>query len=799
MTELPILFIAVTLLAALVSSAIAAVALRRRAPGSAMLGVLMLASAFWCLTYAAELVAADLGTKVAWARLAYVGIVLIPPSWLVFCLRYTDRPRGAQAWLFGPLFIVPAVTVALVMLGPGPGMVWTSVSLESLAPSDALSVTHGLWFWVHTAYSYACLLAGSTMLLSTVLTKVRPLTKLGGTIVLAVALPWLANALTLLYVEPATGLDLTPPVMAFSAVLVALALSRLGLLSVFPGMVSVAHRTVLHGMRDGVVVVGRDGTILSANPAAVDLLHPDGDEIQGRLVLDVIPDLPMPGGGSSGTCVVHREYSFETALPTHHGSERIVEIVVSRLGTPRSSPGVVMVMRDVTERRLLQEELKHQALHDDLTGLANRALLREQLKTLLALHARNRQDMALLLLDLDRFKEINDTFGHGAGDEVLRTMAERLRSTLRDSDLVARLGGDEFAVLLPGCGTEEALAVAADLRRRMTDTVTVHQRQVAVSASIGVAVAPAHGTDHSELLRRADVALYLAKDTSGGVALYDVQLDPNSPDRLELVEKLRRAVRRRGLCLVYQPIVRTSDLEVDHVEALARWPLEGRLPLEAGHFIPLAEECGLLGEITAWVVDEALSQCRSWQSMGLRTGVAINLSATDLRDPELVARVAAALSRNRLDPGQLCIEVTESSAMTSPERTRMILGALRSSGVRVAIDDFGVGHSSLAYLRTLPATELKIDRTFMPGAASEAADGAIVRASIALAHDLGLTVTAEGVEHLDVLRHLADLGCDCVQGYGVAPPMAPDDLLTWVRSRGSSIVQDETRALSLAR
>ena len=788
MTAFLSVFLAATLLAAGVSVVVAFLALRRRTPGAAVFGVLMLACAVWCLAYAGELLANSLDAKVVCAKIAYFGIVVVPPAWLVFCLRYTGRPRN-RPWRLATLFVIPAVTLVLVLLGPGPGMVWTSVSLSGLVSFHGLSVTHGQWFWVNTAYSYVCLLTGSVVLLSTVLVQVRPLTRQGATIVLAVLLPWLANVATLLYVQPATGFDLTPPVMALSAVLIALSLSRFGMLDVFPGMVSVAHDAVLHGMRDGVLVVGRDGVVLDANPAAASLLDGQAGALVGRTVGDVIPDLPMPGDESSPMSVVYREYSFETSLPSRRGSERFVEIVVSRLGSRRSSPGVVMVMRDITDRRLLQEELKHQALHDDLTGLPNRALLREQLKTLLALQRRNGEDMALLLLDLDRFKEINDTFGHGAGDEVLHTMSERLRATLRDSDLVARLGGDEFAILLPGCDADEALAVAAHLRRQVTGSLTIHQRDVTVSASIGIAVAPIHGADESELMQHADVALYLAKDCAEGIALYEAELDPNSPGRMEQLAGLRRAVREGGLRLVYQPIVQTASGEVDHVEALARWPQEGRPPLEAGEFIPLAEECGLLGEITHWAIDEALRQCREWEDMGWRTGVAVNLSATDLADPELVARVTAVLSRMRLNPARLWLEVTETTAMTNPERTRVILGALRSSGVRVSIDDFGVGHSSLAYLRTLPATELKIDRSFVLGSAAEVTDRAIVRAAIALAHDLSLTVTAEGVERPEVLQRLADLGCDCVQGFGVARPMEPADLLRWAQSRDVSVAR----------
>ena len=304
-----------------------------------------------------------------------------------------------------------------------------------------------------------------------------------------------------------------------------------------------------------------------------------------------------------------------------------------------------------------------------------------------------------------------------------------------------------------------------------------------MSTSIGIAVGPEDGVDEGSLMQHADVALYLAKASAHGVSLYEADLDPNSPERLELINDLRKAVGQRELRLSYQPVVRTVGGDVAHVEALARWPRGDGNALDAADFIPLAEECGLIAEITAWALDEALRQCRLWDEAGWRAEVAVNLSTSDLRDPELVARVSAALSRAEVEPERLWLEVTETSAMENPQRARMILGALRASGVRVSIDDFGVGHSSLAYLRTLPAGELKIDRSFVHDVAREAGDRAIVRAAVALGHDLGLTVTGEGVEDAAALQQLTELGCDCAQGYGIAAPMGPDELLDWVRRR----------------
>lgn len=779
-------FVAISLLAAGTSVVVAVQALRRRhVPGATAFGAMMLAAAWWCIAYSGEILSTSLDAKEWWARVGYIGIVAISPSWLIFGLEYSGRVYGRVRLSLVLLWAIPALTVAAVFLSPSVGLVWSSTHLASLDSVTMLGVEHGPWFWLHTAYSYGCLLAGSVVLLGSVLSEVKTLTLQGVTMVVAVALPWLANAITLVFLGPWTTLDITPPVIVLSGALISLGLSRFGLLHVFPAMVPVARDTVMRGMRDGVLVVGRNGLILNANRAAEHLLGAEPGELAGRGVADLIPALSTAGGDDPESRTPISEYSIETTLQRPGSEDRVVEILVSPFGANPAAPGVAMAMRDVTERRYLEEELKHRALHDDLTGLPNRALLREQLKTLNALQRRDDRHIALLMLDLDRFKQINDTLGHGAGDQVLCTTASRLREALRESDLVARLGGDEYAVVVSGCTPAEAVALATTLRDRVTAPQTIKDRELTVSVSVGIAVGPEHGTDDGALLQHADVALYLAKGSPRGVALYEPDLDPNSPERLALISSLRDAVRRRDLSMAYQPVVSAADGVVVRVEALARWPLQNGRVLGAAEFMPLAQESDLLTEITEWALDEALGQSRRWEAAGWCTEIAVNLSPADLADPELFARVSAALSRAQVDPERLWLEVSESSVMANPQRARMVLSALRTSGVRVSIDDFGAGRSSLVYLRTLPAAELKIDRAFVRGLSENAADLAVVSAAVTLGHDLGLLVTGEGVEAEGSLPQLAALGCDCVQGYCIAAPMPADDLLRWMRTRVS--------------
>jgi diguanylate cyclase (GGDEF)-like protein/PAS domain S-box-containing protein len=785
-TDLQGVFVSVTLLAAATSTLVAVLALRRRhVPGAAAFSAMMFAGALWCAMYAGELLSATQYGQELWAQAAYFGIVLIPPCWLLFCLGYTGMLRDKSKARAALLFVVPAVTFAFALLGVSGGLIWTEARLAHVHGMDVLLVTYGPWFWVHTSFSYACLLTGAVILLATVLTEVKPLTGQGVLLVLAVVLPWVANIITLYVTQPRAGLDLTPPSIVLSGALVALGLSRFGALRVFPGIVPAARDAVMQGMRDGVMVVGRDGVILNANHAAEVFFNVSKGELAGHHVTQFVGDLPRLRGISDASAVPVREFSFETAIPSPDGDQRFTEIVVSPLAGNPSSPGLVMAMRDVTERRRLQDELEHRALHDELTALPNRALLREHLKELLALQKRGGAGIALLMLDLDRFKEINDTFGHGAGDQVLRTMAERLRAGIRESDLVARLGGDEFAVVLPACDGERAAAVAAGLRERITESLMVDHRHVSVGASVGIAIGPDHGEEEGVLMQHADVALYMAKESAQGVAVYEPGLDPNSPDRLELLDAVRNAVERCELAMHYQPVVHTLSGDMARVEALVRWPRPGGEVIEARDFIPLAERCGVLTDVTTWVLDEVLHQCGVWEEAGWRVDVAVNLSATDLQDPDLVGRVTAALSRAGIDAERLWVEITETSIMVNPERAREVLEALRGIAVQVSIDDFGVGHSSLAYVRTLPAVELKIDRSFVRGAATHPEDRAIVRAAVALGHDLGLTVTGEGAEDRETLDRVTELGCDCVQGHYIARPMPADDLLAWVRGRQS--------------
>ena len=533
-------YVTATLVSAVVSVLVAVFALRRRhVPGAGALSAMMFAAAWWCATYAGELLATSEAAKDLWARSEYLGIVLIGPCWLLFSLRYTGK-LARIGWPQALLFVVPVVTLLAALGGTGLGLVWSDATLRTFNGTAMYVVSHGPWFWVHTAYSYACLLIGAVVLLATVLSEVKTLTTQGLLLVFAVGLPWLANVLTLVWAAPRYGLDLTPFAIALSGALVAVGLNRYGALQVFPGMVTVARDTVIQGMRDGVVVIGRGGVVLSANRAAEQFLGVEPGAAAGRAIDDLLGPLPeFPE--SRARSDAPREYSFETTLGAS-GDERYVEVIASPLAVNPRSPGLVLSMRDVTDRRALQEEFEHKALHDDLTGLPNRGLLRAHLDELLALQRRDGGELALVMLDLDRFKEVNDTYGHAAGDVVLQATGKRLRETLRESDLVARLGGDEFAVVLPGSSAEQGLEIAASLREVLATPVAFGRWRLEASASAGVALAPRDGETGDVLLHHADVALYAAKELPEGVAEYDTRLDTDGAEILDVLAEARAAL-----------------------------------------------------------------------------------------------------------------------------------------------------------------------------------------------------------------------------------------------------------------
>jgi diguanylate cyclase (GGDEF)-like protein len=424
------------------------------------------------------------------------------------------------------------------------------------------------------------------------------------------------------------------------------------------------------------------------------------------------------------------------------------------------------------------ERDRHQATHDALTGLPNWELLRDRLAQGLAAAGRSDGEVALLLIDLDRFKEINDTLGHSYGDKLLCQVGPRLRSVLREGDTVARLGGDEFAVLLPLVdGVGEAEQVAARLREALHQPFDVDGVALDVEASVGIALSPWHGTDTEALLRNADIAMYVAKELKAGAVVFEPEEHVTAPTGLTVLGDLRRALEGTGeLFLNYQPKYTLDGERIEGMEALLRWqhPTQGLIP--PGDFIPAAEGTGIILRLTEHVLELSLAQLRRWMDAGLAVPVAVNLSTRCLLDAGLPEMVARLLAQHGVPARLLRLEVTESAVMGDAARCMEVLQRLHDLGVKLSIDDFGTGYSSMAYLRRLPVDELKIDRSFVLGMTTTAHDAVLVRTAIDLGHNLGLTVVAEGVEGAEHVSALRDLGCDIAQGYHFARPMGGEQM-----------------------
>jgi diguanylate cyclase (GGDEF)-like protein len=439
--------------------------------------------------------------------------------------------------------------------------------------------------------------------------------------------------------------------------------------------------------------------------------------------------------------------------------------------------------------RLRQEAAanEYMALHDSLTDLPNRVWFLQRLSEAIEQARGNNACLAVVLMDLDHFKELNDTLGHRNGDELLKEMGRRLSATL-DGDPVARLGGDEFAVLLSRA-TDHATALqkAKEIVRSLHKPLEVEDLEIDVSASAGVAVFPADGEDASSLLQKADVAMYLAKEAGSDCEPYVPDRDPYSPTRLALIAELRTAVERHDLFLVYQPQLDLRTGGLAGVEALARWEHPRRGPVPPSQFIPIAEHAGIIKHLTLLALETALSERQSILSKELGDiPVSVNLSARMLQDEQFPDDVTRLLDGYGVQRGGLCLELTESSIMADPDRSRAMLKRLSEAGVRLSIDDFGTGYSSLSYLSRLPLDEIKIDRSFVMRMVQDARDASIVESTISLGHALGLTVVAEGIEDGEILSLLARLGCDVAQGFHIGLPLPPARLGPWSRDRGVS-------------
>ena len=563
----------------------------------------------------------------------------------------------------------------------------------------------------------------------------------------------------------------------------------------------------------GLLICSADGRVRLCSPVAAELLAAEPESVCGEPIARWVSQLIDLS--RSDEYPVLASGQWETMALRADGSEFPVELTVTD-GRVDGLVQWVVIMRDITDRKLTQERFTRLATLDALTGLPNRTLFRERLGQAVARARRSGVSMALMFLDLDNFKDVNDTLGHAVGDEMLRIVAQRLEHCLLRAYAtsagaehaaganftIARLGGDEFTVIAENLpARRDAESIAHDILGVLAQPLRLGEHELPVSASIGIAMLERHNLDLDGLVRNADLAMYRAKEMGRGTfAFYSVEMSAEAAERLRLESDLRRALQQGEFSLVYQPKARLLDGEVTGVEALLRWQPPGRRPMPAGRVIDALERSGLILEVGAWVLRTACDELSALQREGFPPlTLAVNVSARQLRQPQLARLIADTLAETGFAPAQLEIELTERLLIEDSETTRGALAALAQMGVRVAMDDFGTGHSSLSQLKRFDIDTLKIDKSFVDALPDDAEDRAIATAIVAMGHSLHMRVVAEGVETPEQALCLAGLGCDEMQGYLLSRPLSLDRLRAWLKcrpaapSRGSSAATGGTR------
>jgi diguanylate cyclase (GGDEF)-like protein len=734
---------------------------RPGAVGRTGLVAALVASSVWGLAYSVELAVPTRESKELWGAAKYLGVCALPVAWLAFSLQYAGRERRVTRRLVLALSLVPTAT--LVMLA-----IPATRDLVRFYPPGPLErfpiVGLGPVFWVFLVYSVVVVVVATGVLAVTLVRVSRAYRADARVLVAAIALVWTANLLTNLNVGVFGRVDPTPVALAGAGVLLIGAVFRFGLLELVP----VARTQLIETMADVVVVLDPYDRVVDLNPAAARVIGCRASEAIGRRVETLLGDEVLAPPGREGSAVRELQLGEGAAA-------RIYEVALSALGDRADAPaGRLLVLRDITDRKQVELRLEQMAHFDVVTGAPNRQLFGDRLERALARSARSGEPLALLFVDLDRFKVINDSLGHDVGDRLLCEVARRIGAVLRAEDTLARFGGDEFCVILPELAhSEDAGVVAAKILGAVSAPLVLDGRSLEISASIGIAVSPQDGADARSLLTQADAAMYVAKRSRGNTAVFSSrELAAESATRLELEEELRGALVRCELRLEFQPLVDLRSGAVHGAEALLRWDHPRRGTLHPADFLPLAEEIGLSAAIDRWVLTEACRHGRRWAvESGTPRSIAVNLSGALCHDDDLPAVVEQALQASCFSAAGLLIELNERTVFSDDDPLTLArLNAVKSIGVLIALDDFGAGRTSLAQLRELPIDQLKIDRSLVARLQGDEGDAVIVSAIVQLAHALSLSVVAEGIERTEQLASLRDLGCDLGQGYLLAKP-----------------------------
>ena len=754
--------IAVLLLAATLPAALAFYVYRSHSTkGTLLLVLVLLAMSEWALAYALEIAAGDPGERLLWANVKLVGALSLPSLWLALALYNTGRTRWPNRRNL-PLLAIPPV----LMLG----LAWT-VALENGS---------GLWFWVVVAWCYGLVLLGAALLISSFFGSQRLYRRQSAVLLLAALAPWAANASNLAQPASAAHLDPTPFTFPLTVLVLVWGIWRYRLLDIVP----VDRGHAIESMTDGVIVLDHRNRILDLNPAAERILGRPSSQAVGQNVSRLVSNRTgwlIEGRRKSGPPGRYEGEEYAEVSVGEGEERRHYGLVLSPLGEANDRrSNRLLLLRDITEQKRAESHLDRMAHYDMLTKLPNRRLLHDRLQQAIAQARRRKTRVALLFLDLDRFKQVNDTLGHDVGDLLLVEVANRLVNCVREADTVSRQAGDEFVVLLTDIMEgANAATVAKRIVEALSAPYKLKDHELHVTASIGISLYPSDGQEGTDLLEMADAAMYHAKTL--GKNRFEFYTDgPASGVREStgIDARLRVALERREFTVHYQPIVSMESGKVFGVEALVRWehPEHGLLP--PAKFIQAAEETGMIIPIGLWVLKESCtraSRWRKWRGSSAPLTVCVNLSARQFEHPDLVRDTERILQETGLDAGGLLLEVREGAVMDDVWAASTILGRLKNLGVRLAIDDFGTGYSSLPHLNRLPVDFLKIDRSLIDGLEDDPEKQIAATAIVSLAHALGMGVVGEGVETSRQFAHLKRIGCDLVQGHYVGEPLPPEE------------------------
>ena len=736
---------------------------RRSAPGARLLVPLLVCVTVWSGATALELVSTGAQAQAIWHRVSWIGIAPLPLLWLLFCVDFTGARDAVRSGRAIALLASPAA-VALVVWGgalAGTPAAAARVALEATALLRSLGQIYG---WLLSALGMALLLRRFAR--STSIYRGQC-----GVLLVAGAIPLTVYASHLLGLDPLSGIDPTPVSFNVASLVLGWGLFSYRLFDVTP----IAYETVFNAMGDGVVVTDARGRVTNVNPVALAGLERTLPEVLGKPLHELYngwPDSGDPGGTARERLELNisrggRERDVELrAFPVYDGERRLY--------------GRVYISQDVTDRNAYQRRIEEMAFRDFLTSLPNRRALHVEAERAIAFARRRRLEVALLVIDLDRFKDINDALGHPAGDLLLQYVASRLQATTRREDTLARLGGDEFALLLYDCGASGAQTAAERLLRALREPAfEIRRTRLHLDASIGIAVYAGGDKSVEDLLAQADVALYQAKEGRDRVHVYQGDEPPVIEGQVRPEDEFREALRSRQLIFKYQPILDLATGNVLAAEALVRWEHPTLGLTHPSHFLAMVEERDLALELDRYALTRVMEEVASSE-----LDVAINLSARSVLDRQLVDIVGSALRASGLPPRRLILEITE-RVLAVPELTRPVLFELRKLGVRIAADDFGTGYSALAYLRHFPLSMLKLDRFLVAGIGRRVEDEAIIRAVVMIARTMGLVVIGEGVETREQMSWLEAQGCHAVQGFHIARPERWPAFQSWEESRAN--------------